>query len=118
MFNSYKKFSAICRLLPVILIASSCSSPIDYFGNEVNMSKDRIFLSKMRKDKNDKDKYTLTFIEQRGNHTRLTNKKREKTLEQYIDLIKSYYGYTKYEILDKRERGVIEPRYYVIIKFD
>ena len=90
MFNSYQKFSRISRLLPVILIASNCSSPIDYFGNEVNMKKDRIFLSKMRKDRNDKDKYTLTFIEQRGNHTRLTNKKREETLEQYIDLIKSY----------------------------
>ena len=47
-----------------------------------------------------------------------TNNKREKTLDQYIDLIKSFYGYTSHDIVNKRERGVISPRYYVVVKFD
>tara|TARA_A100001011_G_C13934089_1_gene684411 strand:+ start:140 stop:496 length:357 start_codon:yes stop_codon:yes gene_type:complete len=118
MINPSQTYLPISKLLPLILIASGCASPIDYFGNEVNMSQDRILLSKMRKDKNDKDIYNLTFVEKRGNQTKSTIKKREKTLNQYIDLIKSYYGYTEYKIINKRERGIIEPRYYVTIKFN
>ena len=118
MLNPSQTYLPISKLLPLILIASSCASPIDYFGNEVNMSQDRILLSKMRKDKNDKDLYNLTFVEKRGNQTKSTIKQREKTLNQYIDLIKSYYGYTEYNIINKRERGIIEPRYYVTIKFN
>jgi len=102
----------------MFLIIISCAAPIDYFGNDVNISQDRIFLSKMRKDKTDKDKFTLIFIEQRGNHSKITNRKKQKTLERYIDLIKSYYGYTDHEIMEERARGVIEPRYYVTVKFD
>ena len=54
----------------------NCAAPIDYFGNSVNLKNDRIYLIKMRKDRNDKDKYTLIFAEQRGNHSKFTNKKR------------------------------------------
>ena len=101
-----------------IFLLLNCAASIDYFGNSVNLKKDRIYLIKMRKDRNDKDKYTLIFVEQRGNHSKFTNKKREKTLDQYIDLIKSYYGYTNHDIASRRERGVISPRYYVNIKFN
>ena len=113
-----KKNISIIWLIPPIFFFFGCAAPIDYFGNSVNIKDDRIYLIKMRQDRNDKDKYTLIFVEQRGNHSRLTNKKRERTLEQYIDLIKSYYGYTSYDIASKRERGVISPRYYVNVKFD
>ena len=107
------------KYLPVfILLLHGCAEKIDYFGNEVNLKTDRIYLSKMRKDRDDKDKFTLIFVEQRGNHSKLTNSKREKTLDQYIDLIKSFYGYTRHDIVNKRERGVISPRYYVVVKFD
>ena len=106
------------RSIPMFLIIISCAAPIDYFGNNVNISQDRIFLNKMRKDKIDKDKFTLIFIEQRGNHSKITNRKKQKTLERYIDLIKSYYGYTGHEIMEEQARGVIEPRYYVTVKFD
>ena len=98
---------SIIRLMPLLFLFFHCASPIDYFGNSVNLKNDRIYLIKMRKDRNDKDKYTLIFVEQRGNHSKLTNKKREKTLDQYIDLIKSFYGYTSHDIINKRERGVI-----------
>ena len=106
------------RLFPIILFFVCCASPIDYFGNDVDMNSDRIYLSKMRKDKVDKDKYTLIFIEQRGKHTKNSSIKRQKTLERYVDLIKGYYGYTEHEIFDERQRGVIEPRYYVTVKFN
>ena len=109
---------SLIRFIPFIFLFFHCAAPIDYFGNSVSIKNDRIYLIKMRKDRNDKDNYTLIFVEQRGNHSKLTNKKREKTLEQYIDLIKSYYGYTSHYIIKKRERGVISPRYYVDVKFD
>ena len=75
--------------MPLLFLFFHCAAPIDYFGNSVNIKNDRIYLSKMRKDRDDKDKFTLIFVEQRGNHSKLTNSKREKTLDQYIDLIKS-----------------------------
>ena len=109
---------SIIRLMPLLFLFFHCAAPIDYFGNSVNIKNDRIYLSKMRKDRDDKDKFTLIFVEQRGNHSKLTNSKREKTLGQYIDLIKSFYGYTSHDIVNKRERGVISPRYYVVVKFD
>ena len=109
---------SIIRLMPLLFLFFHCAAPIDYFGNSVNIKNDRIYLSKMRKDRDDKDKFTLIFVEQRGNHSKLTNSKREKTLDQYIDLIKSFYGYTRHDIVNKRERGVISPRYYVVVKFD
>ena len=104
--------------MPFMFFLLNCAAPIDYFGNSVNLKNDRIYLIKMRKDRNDKDNYTLIFVEQRGNHSKFTNKKRERTLYQYIDLIKSYYGYTSHNIISNRERGVISPRYYVNVKFD
>ena len=109
---------SIIRLMPLLFLFFHCAAPIDYYGNSVNIKNDRIYLSKMRKDRDDKDKFTLIFVEQKGNHSKLTNSKREKTLDQYIDLIKSFYGYTRHDIVNKRERGVISPRYYVNIKFD
>ena len=109
---------SIIRLMPLLFLFFHCAAPIDYFGNSVNIKNDRIYLSKMRKDRDDKDKFTLIFVEQKGNHSKLTNSKREKTLDQYIDLIKSFYGYTSNDIVNKRERGVISPRYYVVVKFD
>ena len=116
--NLNKETFSVIWFMPFTFLLFDCTAPIDYFGNSVNIKSDRIYLIKMRKDRNDKDKYTLIFVEQRGNYSNLTNKKREKTLDQYIDLIKSYYGYTSHDIISKRERGVISPRYYVNVKFD
>ena len=118
LYNPNQEMISFIRFIPFIFFFFHCAAPIDYFGNSVNIKNDRIYLIKMRKDRNDKDNYTLIFVEQRGNHSKLTNKKRQKTLDQYIDLIKSYYGYTSHNIIKKRERGVISPRYYVNIKFD
>ena len=106
------------RIIPIFFIFISCAVPIDYFGNEVDIQKDRIYLTKIREDNSDKDKLHLIFVEQKGNHTKRSERRRQKTLERYIDLIMSYNGYTDCEILNKRARGVIEPRYYVTIQFN
>ncbi|MDP6170114.1 MAG: hypothetical protein QF780_08915 [Candidatus Marinimicrobia bacterium] len=118
IFILKQRYAFIPRSLPIILLLICCASPIDYFGNEVDINTDRIFLIKMRKDRTDKDQYTLIFVEQRGDHSKNTKMKRQKTLERYVDLIKSFYGYTEHDILDERERGIIEPRYYVTVKFN
>ncbi len=102
----------------ILFLFISCAERIDYFGNDVDLGKDRIYLSKVREDENVKDKYLLIFIEQRGKHSKRTIKNRAKTLKRYIELIKKYNGYSKSKILKKRSRGVIEPRYYVTVKFD
>ena len=106
------------RFIPLFFIFISCAVPIDYFGNTVDIKKDRIYLTKIREDRSDKDKLHLIFVEQRGDHTKRSERKRQKTLERYIDLIMSYNGYTESNILDMHSRGVIEPRFYVIIQFN
>ena len=106
------------KLLLICLISFSCAGRLDHFGNDVDLKNDRIYLSKLRKDINDKDKYYLTFVEQRGKHSTLTKKTRAKTLKRYIQLIKKINGYTKTKILKKKSNGIIEPRYFVIVKFE
>ena len=78
LYNQNKKNISIIWFMSFMFLFLNCAAPIDYFGNSVNLKNDRIYLIKMRKDRNDKDKYTLIFVEQRGNHSKLTNKKREK----------------------------------------
>ena len=102
----------------ILIILVGCASKIDYFGNDVNLNEDRIYLSKLRKDIKDKDKYYLTFVEQRGKHTKLTREKRARTLKRYIKLIEKINGYTKTKILKKKSQGVIEPRYFITVKFE
>ena len=106
------------RFIPLFFIFISCAVHIDYFGNKVDIHKDRIYLTKIREDRSDKDKLHLIFVEQRGDNTKISERKRQKTLERYIDLIKSYNGYTESHILDMHSRGVIEPRFYVTIQFN
>ena len=106
------------KKLWIFLVLISCAVPIDYFGNKIDIQKDRIYLTKIRKDSSDKDKLHLIFVEQKGNHTKTSERKRQKTLERYIDLIMSVNGYTESEVLKTRARGVIEPRYYVTIQFN
>ena len=38
------------RIIPIFFIFISCAVPIDYFGNEVDIQKDRIYLTKIRED--------------------------------------------------------------------
>ena len=106
------------HFLAAIMTLTGCAAKIDHFGNNVNLNEDRIYLSKLRKDSKDKDKYYLTFVEQRGKHTKSTREKRARTLKRYIKLIKKINGYHKTKILKKKSQGVIEPRYFITVKFE
>ena len=107
----------LIKIFFLFLLIFSCAAPIDYFGNQIDIDKDRIYLIRLNKNKIDRDRYTLIFAEQRGNPTVKSIKKRERTLNQYVELIMRYYGYTESEIINRKSRGVIEPRYFVEIKF-
>jgi len=46
-----------------LFLVISCTPPIDYYGNSVNLEKEIIYLTKMREDPKIKDRYYLTFKE-------------------------------------------------------
>ena len=101
----------------LILFLGGCASQLDYFGNQVDLSEDIISLDKMREDSSEKDKYYLTFIEISGASDKRLSKKK-KTLNNYLKLIMSYYGYTENQILEQSNKGgIIQPKYYVTVQF-
>jgi len=106
----------LSRYILLLTLIFSCTPPIDYFGNNIDLFEENIYLSDLRDDS--KDRFTLVF---KGHFNAITQNdmiKREKTLERYIKLIKKYYGYTESEIVDEEIFGVISPRYYVTIQFN
>ena len=82
----------------------------------VLLNDDIISLTKMRKDPSEKDKFYLTFIEVYNASDAQVSKK-ERTLDRYLGLIMKYYGYTEKEILEQRDSNILQPRYYVTVKF-
>ena len=100
-------------LIPFFI--QSCVSPIDYYGNRIDLDEENIYLSDLRDRKN--DKFVLVF---KGDSNRVSKSdllKRRLTLYRYIELIKNLYGYTESQILEEEAFGVISPRYYVTIQF-
>ena len=100
----------------VSILIINCAAPIDYFGNDINLVKENIFLSELRDQKN--DKFILVF---KGHFNRVSDSdmsKREVTLNRYIKLIEGFYGFTKGTIISEEIFGVISPRYYVTIQFE
>ena len=94
----------------------NCAAHIDYYGNNIDLNEENIYLSDLRDQKN--DKFVLVF---KGHYNRVSNsdiQKRELTLDRYIKLIKNIYGYTESQILEEEAFGVISPRYYVTIQFE
>ena len=104
------------KRIVILLFLAGCAPQLDYFGNPIKLNEDIISLTKMRKDPSVKDKFYLTFIEIYGaNSTQVSKKKR--TLDRYLGLIMKYYGYTEKEILEQRDSNILQPRYYVTVKF-
>ena len=104
------------KCIAVLLFLVGCAPQLDYFGNTIELQEDVISLTKMRKDESEKDKFYLTFIEiYNANSTQLLKKKRN--LDRYLGLIMKYYGYTEKEILEQRDSNILQPRYYVTVKF-
>lgn len=103
------------HLFLVLIFISNCSPHLDYFGNNINLDKENIYLSDLRNEKN--DTFLLVF---RGKFNKVSKNdmlQRELTLDRYIKLIKSLYGYNDSQILEEESFGVIAPRYYIKIKF-
>ena len=104
------------KCIAVLLFLVGCAPQLDYFGNPVELQEDVISLTKMRKDESEKDKFYLTFIEvYNASGTQVS--KKERTLDRYLDLIMKYYGYTEKEILEQKNHNILQPRYYVTVKF-
>ena len=100
----------------ILLFLAGCAPQLDYFGNPIKLNEDIISLTKMRKDPSEKDKFYLTFIEVYNASDAQVSKK-ERTLDRYLGLIMKYYGYTEKEILEQKNNNILQPRYYVTVKF-
>ena len=104
------------KRIVILLFLAGCAPQLDYFGNPIKLDEDIISLTKMRKDQSEKDKFYLTFIEV-YNASGAQVLKKERTLDRYLGLIMKYYGYTEKEILEQRNNNILQPRYYVTVKF-
>ena len=60
-------------------------------------------------------KHSFTFILKRGSPRIETN---NSQIKRYIKLVMNYFGYDKIIILRYRQRGIIQPRFYVSVKYD
>ena len=107
----------ILKSLFISILISNCTAPIDYYGNNINLDEENIYLSELRDQKN--DRFILVF---KGQFNRISSSsdlaRREVTLNRYIKLIKEFYGFTKSTIIFEEVFGVISPRYYVTIQFE
>ena len=99
-----------------MLFLAGCAPQLDYFGNPIKLNEDIISLTKMRKDPSVKDKFYLTFIEVYNASSAQVSKKK-RTLDRYLGLIMKYYGYTEKEILEQKDSNILQPRFYVTVKF-
>ena len=104
------------KRIVILLFLAGCAPQLDYFGNPIKLNEDIISLTKMRKDPSEKDKFYLTFIEV-YNASDSQVLKKERTLDRYLGLIMKYYGYTEKEILEQKNNNILQPRYYVTVKF-
>ena len=109
-------FKLILKFFFISIIIINCTAPIDYYGNNINLDEENIYLSELRDQKN--DRFILVF---KGHFNRVSDldmAKREVTLNRYIKLIEEFYGFTKSEIIFEEAFGIISPRYYVTIQFE
>ena len=104
------------KRIVILLFLAGCAPQLDYFGNPIKLDEDIISLTKMRKDPSEKDKFYLTFIEVYNASDAQVSKK-ERTLDRYLGLIMKYYGYTEKEILEQKDSNILQPKFYVTVKF-
>ncbi len=113
---SFRPLNLILKFFFISILITNCTSPIDYYGNKINLDEENIYLSELRDRKS--DKFILVF---KGHFNRVSESdmaKREVTLNRYIKLIEEFYGFTKSEIIYEETFGIISPRYYVTIQFE
>ena len=113
---NFKTLNLILKSFFISILITNCITPIDYYGNNINLDEENIYLSELRDQKN--DRFILVF---KGQFNRVSDSdmaKREVTLNRYINLIEEFYGFTKSTIIFEEVFGVISPRYYVTIQFE
>lgn len=113
---NFKTLNLILKSFFISILITNCITPIDYYGNSINLGEENIYLSELRDQKN--DRFILVF---KGQFNRVSDSdmaKREVTLNRYINLIEEFYGFTKSTIIFEEVFGVISPRYYVTIQFE
>ena len=93
----------------------SCQPSIDYYGNKIDLNVDKILLNDVKEDSLDDNIFHFTFILKRGSPQIEIN---DFQIERYIKLVKNYFGYDKITILRYRQKGIIQPKFYVSIKYD
>ena len=97
------------------IVFFSCQPSIDYYGNKIDLNKDKILLNHVKEDSLNDNIFHFTFILKRGSSQIEIN---DIQIERYIKLVKNYFGYGKITILRYRQKGIIQPKFYVSIKFD
>ena len=113
---SFRILKYILNSFFISILITNCTSPIDYYGNIINLNEENIYLSELRDQKG--YKFVLVF---KGHFNRVSESdmaKREVTLNRYIKLIEEFYGFTKSEIIFEEAFGIISPRYHVTIQFE
>ena len=113
---SFRPLNLILKFFFISILTTNCTAPIDYYGNNINLNEENIYLSELRDQKN--DRFILVFKGQFNKISDSDMAKREVTLNRYIKLIKKFYGFTKSTIIFEEVFGVITPRYYVTIQFE
>ena len=97
------------------IVFSSCHPPIDYFGNSFNSDEEQLFLSDVGNDSTKEHLYHLTFILKKNKGKIDTS---DYLIKSYLKLVMNYFGYSEMAIIDHKEKGIIQPRLYITVKFD
>ena len=94
---SFRILKYILNSFFISILITNCTSPIDYYGNNINLDEENIYLSELRDQKN--DRFILVF---KGQFNRLSDSdmaKRKVTLNRYIKLIEEFYGFNTSHVL-------------------
>ena len=113
---SFRPLNLILKFFFISILITNCTAPIDYYGNNINLDEENIYLSELRDQMN--DRFILVFKGQFNRVSESDMAKRKVTLNRYIKLIEEFYGFTKSTIIFEEIFGVISPRYYVTIQFE
>ena len=97
------------------IVFFSCQPSIDYYGNKIDLNVDKILLNDIKEDSLNDNIIHFTFILKRGSSQIEIN---DFQIERYIKLVKNYFGYDKITILRYRQKGIIQPKFYLSIKYD
>ena len=109
------KIKSFNYLTYLSIVFFSCQPSIDYYGNKIDLNKDKILLNHVKEDSLNDNIFHFTFILKRGSPQIEVN---NFQIKRYIKLVMNYFGYDKIIILRYRQKGIIQPKLYVSVKYD